>query len=221
MEHTSAYWYERKPIPEEAKNRIKAMVRGESVGRIDLGWEKTGLLRVAADTFRKVFIANRKYLYKGDYTAPPVENDYADAANYLTEDGLAGFSVTDTGWLVSLYSNYEKGGFAQAVKEYVLKDAYKLVCIVADTEEGNHLVQLYESVYGFRKYAKTINDIQVMREHYGDPFIDNFVATKGTPFHIFMIGRNAVGETTKIPAFGDYFEAEAYVDRTVRRIGEA
>lgn len=216
MSSISAYWYERKRMPKEERERIKRIiVRGESVGTFEIDGQTHQLLKVDGNVFRDVFIENRKYLYKGDYTAPSNENDYLDSTNYLSEDGFAGFSITDKGWLVSLFSNYREGGFAKAIKPYVINHAYKLVCIVANTDEGNGLVDLYKNVYGFRKYATTINDIDIMRKHYGDEFIDSFVSKNGTPFHVFMIGKNAVGEGNEIKRFQDYFEAEAYVDRTV------
>lgn len=181
------------------------------------GWRKEKAAETDGTVFKNVFIANRRFLYKGDYTAPPEENDYLGAKNYLTEDGLAGFSVTGSGWLVSLYSNYGKSGFARAVREYVVPDAYKLVCIATDTDRDNRLIRLYESVYGFRIYARTINDTEVMEEHYGRDFIANFISANGTPFHVFMIGAQAAGNGHEIKEFKDYFEAEAYVDKTVKR----
>ena len=216
---TSFYWYEKREMPEEEKKRIRQLIKGEPVGTFEIGGTTHQLLRVDGNLFRTVFIENQIYLYKGDYTAPSEENDYLDSTNYLSDDGLAGFSITDTGWLVSLFSNYSQGGFAKAIRPYVVDKAYKLVCIVANTDEGNGLVELYRDLYGFRKYASTINDIQVMREHYGDEFIDAFVSRNGVPFHIFMIGANAEGCGDGIRRFHDYFEAEAYVEKTVHLKG--
>ena len=212
----SEYWYERKEIPAEEKEKIKQLVKGDVVGTLNFGGAEHSLIKTDGASFKEIFCKNRNFLYKGDYTAPPDENDYTDSSNYVTDEGLAGFSITDSGWLVSLFSNYRTGGFAQAIKPYVVKDSYKLVCIVANTDEGNELVEVYKNVFGFRKYATTINDIDVMRRCYGDEFIDAFVSNNGTPFHVFMIGQNAVGTTTEIPAFEDYFEAEAFVDESVK-----
>lgn len=83
---------------------------------------------------------------QGECTAPSDENDYTDCSSYLTEDGLAGFSVTGTGWLVSLYSNYNERGFARAVRDHIVRDAYKLVCIVSSEEDGSGLVRMYEDL---------------------------------------------------------------------------
>lgn len=218
MSGTSEYWYEKKKMPNEEKEKIRDMVNGERVGTFMIDGIEKQLLEVDGNVFQRVFIENRRFLYKGDYTAPSDENDYLDATNYLADDGLAGFSISDNGWLVSLFSNYGKGGFAKAIREYVVNNAYKLVCIVANTDEGNGLVELYKNLYGFRKYATTINDTDIMRKYYGDEFIDTFVLQNGTPFHVFMIGENAISEENEIKRFQNYFEAEAYVERTVALI---
>ncbi|MCR5624553.1 MAG: hypothetical protein K6G11_04840, partial [Lachnospiraceae bacterium] len=244
--------------------RIKELVKGVKVDEFKIEKENHQLLKVDGNIFKKVFTENRKYIYKGDFTAPPDDNDYSDSANYLSEDGLAGFSITKDGWLTSFFSNYGRSGFSKAVKKYIVNSAYKLVCIVADSDENNGLVRLYENLYGFRKYAATIDDTEVMRKYYGSEFIDNFVSKNGVPFHVFMIGQNAVGEgddtadryaagygdhtgnwedtadrdaagygdhtgnwddtadrdtaeySPKIKRFKDYFEAEAYVERSVK-----
>ena len=226
MSGISEYWYTRKEMPEEEKSRIKGLVKGEAAGSFEIRGKKYTLLKVDGRTFRAVFIENRKYLFRGDHTAPPDENDYMDSQNFLTEDGLAGFSVTARGWLVSLFSNLETCGFAGAVRQFVTERAYKLVCIAADSEEGNGLVRFYRECYGFRKYAATINDTEIMRQYYGDEFMDTFIFHNGTPFHIFMIGKDAAGEEGEIKQFQDYFAAEAYVEETVilkreERSGEA
>ncbi len=219
MSNISDYWYKRMGVPQAERERIKSLVVGEQCAEFELENETKKLIQVDGECFKSVFIENRKYLYKGDYTAPPYENDYSYASNYLSEDGLAGFSITHDGWLVSLFSNYDKRGFSKSIKKFVIGKAYKLVCIVANTDEGNALVELYQRLYGFRKYVSTINDIDVMRIHYGDEFIDNFIMRNGTPFHVFMIGKNAVGiGEDEHKRFEDYFEAEKYVDDTVKNI---
>ena len=215
MSEISEYWYEKKEIPEKEKIRIKELVKGDIVGEFDICGTTHNLLRVSGNVFRDVFIENRKFLYKGDYTAPSEENDYLNSINYLSEDGLAGFSITSKGWLVSLFSNYKNGGFARAIKKFIVNHAYKLVCIVANTEEGNKLVELYKNIYGFREYVTTINDTDIMRKYYGDDFINSFTMKRGTPFHVFMIGETAKGVGNDIKKFQNYYEAEEYVNNSV------
>lgn len=211
----SEYWYQKKSIPQKEKDFICKIVKGTPVGSFVIKGTTHNLLQVDGSVFKRVFIKNRKYLYKGDYTAPSNENNYDDSINYLSEDGLAGFAITNRGWLVSLFSNYQEGGFVKAVRDFIIKDAYKLVCIVTNTDEGNALIKLYKDQIGFKKYVTTIDDTDIMRDYYGKEFIDNFISKNGTPFHVFMIGPNAVGTETAVPSFSDYFEAEAFVDRTV------
>ena len=79
---TSEYWYTRKAIPEEEKKRIRSLVKGETAGTFTIRGKEYTLLRVDGRTFRAVFLENRKYLFRGDYTAPPDENDYMDSRNY-------------------------------------------------------------------------------------------------------------------------------------------
>ena len=90
MSVTSEYWYRKNPMPETAQQSIKQLVQGEVVDTFEIGGTTHRLLKVSGDVFKKVFIENRMYLYKGDYTAPPDENDYLHSSNYLSDDGLAG-----------------------------------------------------------------------------------------------------------------------------------
>ena len=211
------YWYSKTPVPDRAKEKIGNMVRGTAVGEVGFSGLRKELLKVDGGVFSAVFTENRKYLYRGECTAPSDENDYTDCSSYLTEDGLAGFSVTGTGWLVSLYSNYNERGFARAVRDHIVRDAYKLVCIVSSEEDGSGLVRMYEDLYGFRGYVRTLDDTNVMAEHYGDGFVRRFIAENGTPCHIFMVCRNTAGSTDACPVFEDYFTAKRFVDSTVRK----
>ena len=215
QDRLSEYWYAKATMPDSMRANIGALVSGDFAGDISLGGSTTRLLKVDGEVFGRVFTMNREFLYRGDYTAPSDENDYRNADNYLTEDGIAGFSITETGWLVSLFSNCSERGFARAVAGFVSPRAYKLTCIVTDKNPGGGLIELYEKCYGFRPYARTIDDTDVMREHYGDRFMDAFVDRHGIPFHLFMIGRDAAGQTSGMFSFPDYFEAVEFVDDTV------
>lgn len=212
----SSYWYSRTGIPQHVLSCLKEMTTGTETAILTIGGNRIGLLSVSGTVFRKAFSINREYLFRGDYTAPPEENDYDSSVNYLTEDGLAGFSITSSGWLVSLFSNYEYPGFAHSVKKIITEKASKLVCITASSCHENKLVELYKQCFGFRIYAKTKNDSQIMAQCYGTDFVRDFQQKRGTPFHIFMIGAKA--KPTVIPCikeFEDYFIAEDFVDRNV------
>ena len=207
------YWHEHHLMPEESKKQLRQIINGEFVE-----WLKprnhghVALLRVDSETFRKAFEFNRTFLFRGDYTAPPDENSYGDDECFLTEDGLAGFSITEKNWLVSLYSNQSWKGFLNMVAP-LLGRVTKLVCIVNDVNED--LVNAYSKALGFKVIARTIDDTEIMTEYYGRDFIENFVNNYGHPHHVFMYRPRCEEENIEIKVFEDYFEAEEYVDREV------
>ena len=76
--------------------------------------------------------------------------------------GLPGFRSPVQAGLFLCIPIMPRKVFARAVKDYIIGDAYKLVCIVSEKEGSHGLVRMYEKIYGFRKYARTINDTIVM-----------------------------------------------------------
>lgn len=210
----SEFWHKKQEIPAEVREAIGGMVAGEPVARFAVGQgEELRLLKTDAKTFGRVFALNREYLYRGDYTAPVEENDYIDSDNYLTEDGLEGFAITENGWLISLFSNRPGRGFSRRIRSFVLEKANKLVCILTTDYEDCHLARMYRREYGFEAFAETVNDEQVMRRYYGDAFVDEFVRNNGIPHHIFMVRTSRpIGQVKK---FEDYFAAYEYVNREI------
>lgn len=204
------YWREHSEMPQEVKDEIARFTRGRKSCAINVGGREIDLLETDGETFGKVFALNREYLFRGDHTAPAGENDYTDCRNYLTENGLAGFAVTADGWLVSLFSNLVERGFAESVKEIVKVRARKLVCVSGDEYEKCGLAKTYAKVFGFKYFAATINDERIMRKHYGDEYMDGFIARNGTPHHIFMVRTDLPVKEVKL--FDEYFAAYDYVD---------
>ena len=208
------YWHERHSIPETTKKELKELIKGEFVEFLyPQKYKPVALLKVTSEIFNKTFAINRCFLYRGDYTAPPEENDYGDDECFLTEDGLAGFCITEKNWLISLYSNQPWRGFLNMVSP-LLERVTKLVCIVNET--NYELVNAYKAVLGFKEIARTVDDTEIMTEYYGVGFIENFVRNYGRPHHVFLYRPKDDNERVDIRVFEDYFEAEAYVDREVR-----
>ena len=201
----SKYWYDKQKVPDSIKKYLSDTCIGREVGMLPNGVK---LLKVDDVVFKNCFDVNRIYLYRGSFTAPSYENDYINATNYLTEDGLAGFSISDSGWISSLFSNEEWHGFTEMIIPYV-NNANKLVCI--GSEKELHLINLYKHILNFNVVATTINDNDLMRIHHGDDFMDNFIKNYGYIYHIFMI-RNHVNEINR---FNDYFVAHDFVDSLV------
>ncbi len=207
------YWHEYNTMPDAAKEELKSFVQGDFVQMLHPeGCDSVALLRVSSEIFNRAFAFNRNYLFRGDYTAPPEENSYGDDECFLTEDGLAGFSITQSNWLVSLYSNEPWKGFLKMVVP-LLQRVTKLVCIVND--ENEDLVNAYSHALGFKIIARTVDDKEIMTEYYGEEFIENFVRNYGHPHHVFMYRPRTGDEEVEIKVFEVYFEAEAYVDKEV------
>ena len=207
------YWHRQHDMPENAKQKLRESIKGEVVEWLyPKDYDPVALYKVSGEVFYKAFSINREYLFRGDYTAPPEENSYGDDECYLTEDGLAGFSITEKNWFVSLYSNQPWRGFLKMVIP-LLQRVTKLVCIVNDANDD--LVNVYKKLLGFRVIAHTVDDMQIMTEYYGKGFIDNFVKNYGHPHHVFMYRPKDEMKEREVIAFKDYFEAEAYVNREV------
>ena len=176
----------------------------------------TVLRRVDGETFRKTFAEKRAGMERGAFLAPPEDNDYDRQENYLTDAGNAGFSITQDGWLTSLFSTIPGRGFLKQVAPFLRERVEKLVCICARPATGANgaesvdgpLVEAYKKELGFYEAARTLDDHWVMGEYYGEEFIARFMKDHGTPYHVFMTRK-----TPPVPApiFDDYFEAEAYV----------
>ena len=209
------YWHEKIVMPNMEREILRQGVKGEFIAELNpIGHESVNLLRVAYPIFLRSFMINRKYLYKGDYTAPPEENNYENCECFLTEDGLAGFAITHNNWLISVFSNEPWRGFLRLIFPFISR-ATKLVCIVNDASGNHDLVNAYKNILGFKVIANTIDDTDIMREYYGNEFIDNFLMSYGRPYHIFMYRPGKGNKPIGIRVFSDYFEAEAYVDKEV------
>ena len=132
--------------------------------------------------------------------------------NYVAENGLSGFSLTKKGWGCSLFSNQPWNGFAKGVKNIITDKTKKIVCINSENDFSHNLVDMYENLLGFSVCATTIDDEKIMREYYGNKFMNNFIKRQGKkPHHVFMIRSKT--KPKEIKTFEDYFEAYEYVDK--------
>ena len=206
------YWHKRKWIPYAEKEALRKSIHGEEIGVLKPnGFEEVKLLKVEHSIFINAFVRNRKYLYRGDYTASPEENDYENSDCFLTEDGLAGFAITNDGWLISVFSTEPWRGFLRLVSPYLTK-ATKLVCI-SGSGDRRSLISTYQSL-GYVEVAETIDDTALLQKYYGNDFIESFIAEYGSPRHIFMC-RPSADKPINVTVFMDYFKAKEYVDKLI------
>ena len=116
-------------------------------------------------------------MFRGDYTAPASENDYSSARNFLTEEGLSGFSVSSGGTLTSLFSNSKTRGFLKVISQFIKAIANKLICIAGGNIKQSKLIKLYTIFLNFKIIAMTRDDTKLMAKYHGQNFTKNFKKT--------------------------------------------
>lgn len=72
---------------------------------------------------------------------------YDKCENYLSEDGLSGFSITPDGDLISVYNLNPQGGWLRSIAPIIKEKAKTLDCYVSPKE---NLRAIYEKVLGFK-----------------------------------------------------------------------
>ena len=204
------YWYQKKQPPERFVEEIRKNVKGEPVLTLQMNGKEIALMKTDGPTFAYIFSQNRRYLFRGEYTAEPVDNDYNNSDSYVTENGLAGFSLSYDGWLTSLFSNLPEKGFALAAKSFILPRVDRLCCIISGDGNDSALARFYMEFYGFVPWAYTLDDRVLMRQCYGDEFVDTFEKLHGVPRHLFMLKKEICPPDVEPRIFDDYFEAENY-----------
>ncbi len=140
---------------------------------------------VDADTFHSIFSTCHNYLPMGDCVDVHNKEDYEDTENYMTDDGMSGFSITKDGDLISVFSLSKQGGFLGTIAPIVKKKAKTLDCFELDKE--NNLPKLYEKAFGFQTASILDFNEQVLREDKGDDYTDKFLKNYGKPPVHFMV----------------------------------
>ena len=209
----SRYWYSKGEMRSGAKKEISEVLGQSHYKTVAFQNEKIRLLEVDGETFSSIFSINRRFLFRGDYTAPASENDYSSARNFLTDEGLSGFSVSNDGWLTSLFSNASRRGFLKNVSMFIKNIANKLVCIVGCDIKNSKLIKLYAKYFNFKIVAMTIDDTKLMALHHGQKFTRNFLKFNERLYHVFMVEMGDKKEKIKPKVFDDYFEAKAFVEK--------
>lgn len=187
-------WYESyKKFDEKLRSRLSDVFRRELESRTNSNGNAYGLLddtgdfkvysNVDAQTFRDMFEIARTYTKNGELvdlhdveTTDEHGIGYKYCKNYLTDDGLSGFSITPDGDLVSVFNASDKRGFLRSISNYVKSDAKTLDCYVSPNQP---LSKMYEKVFGF-KVASTM-DYNMEYDH------DNIALNHGKPQVAFMV----------------------------------
>ena len=123
---------------------------------------------------------------------------YNDCCNYLSEDGLSGFSITPDGDLISVFNASEKGGFLRAISDVVKTKVKTLDCYASPNQ---NLMEMYQKTFGFK--TASVMDYNMEYDH------DNIAENHNKPKVAFMVNSDA---DVELREFGKdaYDEALAY-----------
>lgn len=159
---------------------------------------------VNASLFHDVFEMARNHLKYGElvdlHTVETTEDGigYNDCYNYLSEDGLSGFSITPDGDLISVFNASGKSGFLRAIAPIVKEKAKTLDCYAS---ENQNLMEIYSSIFGFK--TASVMDYNMEYDH------DNIAENHGMPQIAFMVN-SASDVETKSFTKDEYDEAVTY-----------
>ncbi len=159
--------------------------------------------------FHDIFEITRNYLQNGElvdlHEVETTENGigYDDCYNYLSEDGLSGFSITPDGDLISVFNASGKKGFLRAIAPIVKEKAKTLDCYVSPQQ---NLMEMYEKSFGFK--TASLMDYNMEYDH------DNIAENHSSPQIAFMVN---TPQEVEVHHFNEnqYEEAVQYRDSFV------
>lgn len=163
---------------------------------------------VDGQTFHDVFEIVRTYLKNGElvdlHNAKTSDDEigYNDTENYLSEDGLSGFSITKEGDLISVFNNSDRRGWLKTIasNEEIMS---RIKTLDAYDSNQQSLPAMYKKALGMK--VASLMDWNQEYDH--DGIGDNH----GNPKVAFMVKTD---DEVIVRTFGkdDYDEAVAYRD---------
>lgn len=141
---------------------------------------------VDGQTFKDMFEIARTFTKNGElvdlHNAETTEDGigYNDCYNYVSDDGLSGFSITPDGDLISVYNLAKdvigKKGFLRAIAPIIQEKAVTLDCFAS---ENQNLMAMYEKIFGFK--VASIMDYNMEYDH------DDIAKNHNMPQVAFMV----------------------------------
>ena len=170
--------------------------------------------KVNGALFHDVFEIAKGYLKNGElvdlHDIQTTEDGigYEDCDNYLSDDGLSGFSITPDGDLISVFNASGKSGFLNAIAPLVKERAKTLDCYNSSVQP---LMGIYSKVLGFK--PASVMDYNMEYDH------DNIAANHDNPQVAFMVNTDQEVETKHFDK-NQYEEAKAYRDQYVEQAAQ-
>ena len=165
--------------------------------------------------FHDCFEISRKYLRNGElvdlHEVKTTEDGigYDDCENYLSEDGLSGFSITPDGDLISVFNVNAEKGFLKTIAPIVREKAKTLDCYASPNQ---NLMAMYEKIFGFK--AASVMDYNMEYDH------DDIAENHGMPKIAFMVNTERNVETKQFTK-DEYDEAVEYRNKFVSSLEES
>ena len=228
-EDTQLYWSGSRQINDEIRGRFSRSVKqvflvSDNNGRSNdsrlLNFSAKGnqfniYEDVDASLFRDVFEMARKHLQYGElvdlHKIETTEDGigYDDCCNYLSEDGLSGFSITPDGDLISVFNASGRAGFLRAISPFVKENVKTLDCFISPKQ---NLQKMYEDIFGFK--TASVMDNNPLFDH------DNIKDNHESPKVAFMVNTDA---DVEVRAFtkDEYNEAAAYRNSFINQAGSS
>lgn len=142
--------------------------------------------------FHDVFEIAQKYLFSGDAVDVHEAAEYKNCKNYLTSNGLGGFSITADGDLISVYNLGEKG-FLKSISNFVKENGAKTLDCFNSTKQC--LPDIYSYTLGFKNAAILDFNYEILVETKGKEYADYFVKNYGEAPVCFMVNTESEVET--------------------------
>lgn len=151
---------------------------------------------IDANTFHDIFEVSKAYTKNGELVDLHNIEHYRNTKNYLSDDGMSGFAITENGDLISVFNTHgdNKKGFLSAISDIVKEKVKSLDCYVS---EKQNLREIYEKKFGFK--TASIMEYNIEYDH------DNIAKNHNFPQVAFMVNTQS-----EVPT--KYFSKDQYND---------
>ena len=150
--------------------------------------EEIKVYKVEGSLFRECFEVCHPYLERGDQVDLHDQEFYDNGFGFISEDGLAGFFITNEGNAVSGYSlqdvNAKGKGFFATIAPLMKQFATHADCFKTKRQD---LPSFYEKVFGFRTASVLDFNYDIIAEEKGKEYADWFIETYGEAPVYFMV----------------------------------
>ena len=202
----------REDISRVLQPRMESIIRSNNDSGKSL---KNGFTEVNNNDFQEIFEVNHPYLRNPDTVSVYGAEDYKNNKNYLSDDGLSGFSITPSGDLISVFNNSGKPGMLQRISDTVKAEAKTLDCFSSKAQD---LPSLYQDAFGLKVASIMDFNYDIMAEEHGKEYADAFVEKYGEAPVYFMV-KSDKNVTPKHFNKDQYDEAVNYRDGFVENEG--